>query len=138
MDTFSKEKRSEIMRAVKSEDSQAELIVRRMLHRAGFRYRLHVAALPGKPDVVFPSRRKVIFIHGCFWHLHKNCPAARHPSSNVEYWEAKLKRNVERDRKNRKKLKALGWTTLVVWECKLKNPDAVFSALIRFLSDSAL
>jgi DNA mismatch endonuclease (patch repair protein) len=135
MDTVSKEKRSDIMRAVKSRDSQAELSVRRMLHHAGFRYRLHVASLPGKPDLVFPSRRKAIFIHGCFWHLHKNCRAARRPSSNVEYWELKLKRNVERDKKNRKKLKALGWNTLVVWECELKNPDAVFSALMRFLND---
>ncbi|MEK7834088.1 MAG: very short patch repair endonuclease [Acidobacteriota bacterium] len=133
MDTVSKEKRSEIMRAVKSKDSQVELTVRRMLHRAGFRYRLHVAVLPGKPDLVFPVRRKAIFIHGCFWHLHKNCRAARRPSSNVEYWESKLQRNAERDMDNRRKLKALGWKTLVVWECELKNPEAVFSALTRFL-----
>lgn len=135
MDTVSKEKRSAIMRAVKSKDSQAELSVRRLLHRAGFRYRLHVAALPGKPDLVFPARKKAIFIHGCFWHLHKHCRAARRPSSNIEYWESKLKRNAERDRENRKKLKALGWKTLVVWECEIKNPDAVFSALTHFLNE---
>ncbi len=133
MDTFSKEKRSEIMRAVKSKDSQAELAVRRMLHRAGFRYRLHVADLPGKPDLVFPARQKVVFIHGCFWHLHKNCRAASRPSSNVEYWESKLQRNADRDKKNKRRLKKLGWKMLVVWECELKNPDAVFSMLTRFL-----
>ena len=133
MDTFSKEKRSEIMRAVKSKDSQAELAVRRMLHRAGFRYCLHVADLPGKPDLVFPARQKVVFIHGCFWHLHKNCRAASRPSSNVEYWESKLQRNADRDKKNKRRLKKLGWKMLVVWECELKNPDAVFSMLTRFL-----
>lgn len=133
MDTFNKEKRSEIMRSVKSKDSRAEPSVRRLLHRAGFRYRLHVAALPGKPDLVFPARHKAIFIHGCFWHQHKNCQAAQRPASNVEYWEAKLKRNAERDQENRKKLKALGWKTFVVWECELKRPAAVFSALLRFL-----
>ncbi len=135
MDTFSKEKRSEIMRAVKSKDSQAELSVRRMLHQAGFRYRLHVADLPGKPDLVFPSRRKAIFMHGCFWHSHKNCPAARRPSSNVEYWEAKLERNAKRDKENRKQLKNLGWKTIVIWECELKYPDAVFSKLTHFLDE---
>lgn len=133
MDTFSKEKRSEIMRAVKSKDSQAELAVRQMLHRAGFRYRLHVADLPGKPDLVFPARQKVVFIHGCFWHLHKNCRAASRPSSNVEYWESKLQRNADRDKKNKRRIKKLGWKMLVVWECELKNPDAVFSMLTRFL-----
>lgn len=133
MDTVSKEKRSEIMRAVKSKNSRAEMSVRQMLHRAGYRYRLHVVGLPGKPDLVFPSRKKVVFIHGCFWHLHKNCRAVRIPSSNVEYWELKLKKNAERDKRHRKELIALGWKTFVVWECELKKPETAFIALTSFL-----
>jgi DNA mismatch endonuclease, patch repair protein len=133
MDIYDERKRSEIMRAVKSKDSRAELTVRRMLHRAGFRYRLHASNLPGKPDIVFPIRKKVVFIHGCFWHQHKSCRAATRPASNTEYWQPKLKRNVERDIENQKALQELGWETLTILECQLRHPEVVYDLLLQFL-----
>lgn len=122
------------MRAVKGADTKPEMAVRRMLHRLGYRYRLHAAGLPGKPDLVFPSRRKVIFVHGCFWHQHR-CPAAARPASRREYWDAKLDRNVQRDRRNRRLLRALGWRTLVVWECQLRAPSRLERRLVDFLNE---
>ena len=116
-DTFSKSERSRIMASVKGVDTGPEMIVRRMVHAMGFRYRLHVRALPGKPDMVFPRLHKAILIHGCFWHLH-GCPRCRLPSSNRRYWVAKLHRNAERDKKVCRALRRAGWQTLVVWECQ--------------------
>ena len=116
-DTISKSERSRIMAAVKGEDTGPEMIVRRMVHAMGFRYRLHVRALPGKPDMVFPRLQKVILIHGCFWHLH-DCPRCRIPSSHRRYWVAKLSGNAERDKLVRRALRRAGWQTLVVWECQ--------------------
>ncbi|WP_232462514.1 very short patch repair endonuclease [Bordetella genomosp. 9] len=106
------------MRAVKAKDTGPELVVRRLLHRAGLRYRLHDARLPGRPDLVFPSRRIVLFVHGCFWHQHSNCPAAARPKSNSEYWDRKLDDNIARDVRHRAALEAKGWTVLVIWECE--------------------
>lgn len=122
------------MRSVRSKDTSVEMKVRKMLHRAGYRYRLHSVTLPGKPDIVFPRKKKAIFIHGCFWHQHSKCQTARRrPASNVGYWDAKLKRNVERDRENRTDLLSLGWQSFIVWECELKTPEIVFDSLRGFL-----
>ena len=110
------------MQAVKSKNTAPELIVRRFLHARGFRYRLHRKDLPGCPDLVFPSRRKVIFIHGCFWHGHDCARGARMPKTNAEYWAAKIGRNRARDAEHLKMLRSDGWRTLVLWECELRKP----------------
>ena len=133
-DVFTKAKRSRIMRAVASKDTTPEMQVRRAVHAMGYRYRLHVADLPGKPDLVFPRLRKVIFVHGCFWHQHRCRRGRRIPKSRRDYWEAKLARNVARDRSHRRKLRRDGWGVLVVWECQLKkDEDAVRQRLLDFL-----
>ncbi|MGP9656981.1 very short patch repair endonuclease [Halomonas sp. AOP31-B1-25] len=119
------EQRSRTMRAVRSRDTKPELTVRRFLHAAGLRYILHDRRLPGSPDLVFPKYRTVVFVHGCFWHQHANCPAASRPRSNTEYWSRKLTSNVERDARNRVALEASGWTVLVIWECEIRERDAL-------------
>ncbi|MAB13093.1 MAG: very short patch repair endonuclease [Parvibaculum sp.] len=121
------------MRAVKAKDTKPEMQVRRMLFKAGYRYRLHRSDLPGKPDLVFPSRKKIIFVHGCFWHGHTCRRGNRLPKSNRDYWSSKIKRNVERDRTHLSKLRHLGWVTHIVWECELRDQDRVFQQLKRFL-----
>lgn len=113
--------RSKIMSRIRSKNTQPEMMVRRMLHKAGYRYRLHVAGLPGKPDLVFVGRRKVIFIHGCFWHMHEDCPLSRIPKTRVDFWLAKLTTNKERDKKNISLLAKEGWEVLTIWECELSD-----------------
>lgn len=127
--------RSENMRRIRSKDTAPEMTVRRLAHGLGYRYRLHRKDIPGNPDLVFPGRRKVIFIHGCFWHQHPDpeCRDARPPRSRTEYWGPKLQRNVERDAENVARLKAMGWRVLVLWECELKDRDAVADQLRSFL-----
>jgi len=120
VDTVSPKKRSETMRAVKGGDTVPEMYVRRLVYSRGYRYRLHVRGLPGCPDLVFSSRRKVIFVHGCFWHQHRCKRGSRIPGANREYWVAKLGRNVERDRATKRKLKRMGWSVMVIWECETK------------------
>lgn len=121
------------MRAVKSRDTKPEMLVRRTVHGMGYRYRLHRKDLPGKPDLVFPSRRKAILIHGCFWHGH-DCPrGARIPKSNRSYWKRKISRNKERDAKSLTEMTRRGWSVLTVWECQMKDEDALHSRLRRFL-----
>lgn len=132
-DTFDAETRSRIMRKVRSKDTGPEMAVRSLVHSLGFRFRLHRANLPGKPDLVFPSLRKVIFVHGCFWHHHKSCREATIPSSRRDYWEVKLIRNAERDRKHLADLRKLGWKSLVVWECEIKKIRQVEAKLKCFL-----
>jgi len=122
------------MVAIRREDTKPELIVRRMLWRLGVRYRLHAEELPGRPDIVMRPRRKAIFVHGCLWHLHKGCPLARVPSSRPDYWPAKLARNKERDRQNLKKLRRLGWSVTIVWECETKDQRALERRLRPFLA----
>jgi DNA mismatch endonuclease, patch repair protein len=111
------------MRLVRSAHTGPEITVRRMLHRMGYRYRLHRSELPGTPDLVFSSRRKVIFVNGCFWHQHSCTRGSRVPASRRSYWLRKLRRNRARDAVNLKRLKAMGWFPIVVWECQLKNPS---------------
>lgn len=133
MDVIDKTQRSAVMRAVKSRNTDAEMQVRRLLRRTGFRYRLHCKELPGKPDIVFLGRRKVIFVHGCFWHQHPGCKRSLRPSSNTDYWQNKLNRNVERDAHNIIAIKAKGWEVLVVWECNIRDKDALLCELTEFL-----
>ena len=135
-DTISKTRRSANMAAIRSRDTKPEIVVRRMAHGLGYRFRLHRKDLPGKPDLVFVSRRKIILVHGCFWHLHPKaeCLDARVPKTNRGYWQPKLQRNVERDRRNRDELEQLGWKVLVVWECETKDLDGLWRRIGRFLA----
>lgn len=133
MDSVSPSRRSEIKSRIRSSDTRPEMQVRRLLHRLGYRYVLHRRDLPGVPDLVFPSRRKIVFIHGCFWHQHKGCFDGRIPKSRLSYWEPKLRRNVERDRRNVSKLRHGGWKVMLVWECDAARPDTVHRRLVRFL-----
>jgi DNA mismatch endonuclease (patch repair protein) len=131
------EQRSRIMRAVKGADTTPELAVRRMAHGMGFRFRLHRKDLPGKPDLTFPRLRKVIFVHGCFWHGHDCARGARVPVQNRDYWTRKVARNAERDRIAQSELERLGWKSLVVWECEIRDQDGLRCALRRFLGRAA-
>jgi DNA mismatch endonuclease (patch repair protein) len=132
-DTISTEMRSRVMAKVRSKDTQPEMRVRRLIHAAGYRYRLHCRDLPGKPDLVFRSRRKVVFVHGCFWHRHPGCAHARIPKSRVEFWIAKLEGNRTRDHAIQQTLIDRGWGVLVIWECELACPEAVLEAVVTFL-----
>ena len=127
--------RSRIMRAVKGQDTKPELLVRSALHRSGFRFRLHRKDLPGKPDLVFPGRRKVVFVHGCFWHGHNCKRGARAPKNNAEYWRSKIERNRARDERNREALNSAGWKVGTVWECELTGFQW-FKRIKRFLGRS--
>src|SRR5690348_12799420 len=120
-DVFSKRLRSQIMAKVRSENTQPEIIVRSFLHANGFRYRIHVATLPGKPDIVLPRYDTVIFVHGCFWHGHPRCRKSALPTSNRDFWVRKIGLNVRRDRKQIRALRALGWRVLVIWGCETRN-----------------
>jgi DNA mismatch endonuclease (patch repair protein) len=122
------------MRRIPSKGTKPEMYVRRFVHGKGYRYRLHVPYLPGKPDLVFPRLQKVIFVHGCFWHLHKACREGRIPDSRRDYWGPKLMRNVERDREHIAALRKLGWSPLVVWECETKDLERIEKRLIQFLN----
>lgn len=127
------ELRSRTMRAVRSKDTTPELKLRRLLHRAGYRFRLHRKDLAGSPDLAFPGRKAVIFVHGCFWHGHDCRRGARVPKSNADYWRVKIARNVVRDARSLKALQAAGWSATVVWECELKDTDATLARVISFL-----
>jgi DNA mismatch endonuclease, patch repair protein len=127
------ELRSRIMRAVKGANTAPEIAVRSLVHRMGYRFRLHRRDLPGKPDLVFPRLKKVIFVHGCFWHGHDCARGARVPKANAVYWRAKIARNRSRDALHLKSLKAEGWRAVVIWECELKKRGRVAKRLVRFL-----
>ena len=120
-DQVSPERRSSIMRRIKSKDTAAEVKVRQALHGLGLRFRLHRKDLPGKPDMAFPKYRAAVFVHGCFWHQHPGCRRASKPKSRNDYWDAKLRRNVERDARTPAALAALGWRHIVVWECEVSG-----------------
>jgi DNA mismatch endonuclease, patch repair protein len=126
--------RRRVMQAVKSKNTRPEMLVRKAIHAQGYRYRLHKPDLPGKPDLAFPSRKKAIFVHGCFWHGHACKNGARQPKSNVDYWKPKIAQNKERDAEHARRLGDLGWRTLIVWECDTKDMDRVRQRLIDFLA----
>lgn len=128
------EQRSRTMRAVRSTNTAPEMVVRRLLHARGYRYRLYSGDLPGKPDIVFRARRKVIFVHGCFWHGHTCKRGARMPKTNQDYWRRKIGRNIERDKTHLEQLEAQGWSVFVVWECETKDLTKLREALVQFLS----
>ena len=130
--------RSALMARVRGKDTKPEMVVRRVAHALGYRFRLHRRDLPGSPDLVFPNRRKVIFVHGCFWHRHPGCRRATTPKTRAEFWLAKFERNVERDVRKEIELMAAGWEVLVIWECETRDPDGISSKLRIFLDRASI
>ena len=133
-DLWTKEQRSRVMSRVKNKNTKPEVQVRSMLHRMGYRFRLHRRDLAGAPDIVLPRHRKAVFVHGCFWHNH-DCPRGKRPSTRTEFWNAKLDANIERDRANQEALEEKGWRVLTLWECEVKDPDYIQEKLRHFLED---
>ncbi|AVE05700.1 very short patch repair endonuclease [Pseudomonas palleroniana] len=133
MDTLTPSDRSLRMARVKSKGTKPEMVVRRLLFSMGYRYRLHDRSLPGSPDIIFRGRKKVIFVHGCFWHRHDGCPLARLPKSRLDFWIPKLEGNRERDTRTLHQLNSLGWDVLVIWECELKDLNLLEKMLNGFL-----
>ena len=133
VDVFAPEKRSQIMSSIKGKNTKPEIVIRRLLHGAGYRFRIHVNLLPGKPDLYFSSRKKAVFVNGCFWHGHKGCRRARLPNSNKNFWRDKIQGNIQRDLKKRKELADMGIESFVVWECELSTIDNVMGNLKKFL-----
>ena len=134
-DTRSPEQRRRIMQSVGTRDTGPEMVVRRLLHRLGYRYRLHRRDLPGTPDIVLPGRRKIILVHGCFWHGH-GCKKGRLPKSKPEYWGPKIARNRERDAEKQRALRDLGWDVLAVWQCEVADEAILAERLTQFLGPS--
>jgi DNA mismatch endonuclease, patch repair protein len=133
-DVLSREQRSFNMSRIRGRDTSPEMFVRRLVHRLGYRYRLHSAKLPGKPDLVFSKRRKVIFVHGCYWHMHVCSYGSVKPKTNAEFWQKKRQSNVDRDRRNITALTAAGWQVLIVWECSARGEaKEIESEIVRFL-----
>jgi len=133
VDVLTKEQRSYNMSCIKGKNTRPEMVVRSLVHRMGYRYRPHKKELPGKPDIVLVRHKKVIFVHGCFWHMHK-CKYGRvTPATNAEFWEKKRLGNVERDKRNLRQLRKLGWKVLVVWECQIRNLNRLNKRLDLFL-----
>lgn len=135
-DIFEPAKRSEIMSRIRGRDTKPELVVRRIAHRLGFRYRLHRQDLPGRPDIVFPRYRAIIMVHGCFWHRHPGCKYAYTPKTRVQFWRKKFEGNVVRDRRIELALSELGWRTMVIWECETKDHQDVAARIESFLRGS--
>ena len=133
-DTLSTAERSERMSRVRSKDTRPELFVRRLLFSTGYRYRLHLRSVPGTPDIVFPSRKKAIFVHGCFWHRHWECRNTRLPKSKLEFWKPKLEGNKARDTQKQRELLKAGWQFLIIWECEIRD-DALRNRLRSFLEE---
>lgn len=137
-DRLTPEARSRLMAAVKGRDTTPELVVRSLAHSLGYRFRIHRRDLPGSPDLTFPSRRKAVFVHGCFWHRHEGCRKATTPKSNEAFWQAKFARNVARDARNEWDLRAAGWNVLVVWQCETLDRDHLAERLTAFLGPPSL
>lgn len=133
MDSLTPEKRSWNMSRIKNRDTKPELIVRSLLHRMGYRFRLQRKDLPGKPDIVLPRYKTIILVHGCFWHRHKGCRYAYNPKSRVDFWQKKFNLNVKRDQKIQNELLKLGWKVYVVWECETKKPELLVNKLQQML-----
>ena len=129
MDTLTPERRSWNMSRIRSSDTTPERLVRSLLHRMGYRFRLHLRDLPGRPDIVLPRYRTVILVHGCYWHRHPDCRLAYTPKSNREFWQAKFAENVSRDSRQYKELGAMGWRVIIVWECETKELQALSERL---------
>ena len=129
----SRSARSLLMGSIRAKDTKPEMVVRRLAHAIGYRFRIHRKDLPGSPDLVLPGRRAVVFVHGCFWHRHEGCRLASTPKSNEAFWQVKFERNVIRDARKERELHALGWKILVVWECETKDTKAVAERLQEFL-----
>lgn len=134
MDIMSKEKRSWIMSRIRDKNTKPEKRIRSLLHELGYRFRLHRNDLPGRPDIVLPKYKSVIFVHGCFWHQHRGCKYAYKPKSRVEFWTKKFKENRERDRRKTKELKHIGWRVIVVWECELEKPELLIAKIQKLLT----
>lgn len=132
-DSITTERRSDNMRKIRSKDTKPEMRIRKLLFGLGYRFRLHRKDLPGKPDIVFTGRKRVIFVHGCFWHQHQDCREGRLPGSRQEYWIPKLKNNISRDQKHTVELQKLGWKVLVIWECQVTNIDRTEDMMLKFL-----
>lgn len=138
LDPLTVRERSERMRRIRSKDTKPEMRVRRLVHGLGYRYRLHASDLPGRPDLVFRPRRKVIFVHGCFWHRHEGCSRNRTPKSPElrGFWRDKLDGNAQRDRLNQASLRKMGWAVLVIWECETRDLDRLAERVTEFLGQS--
>ena len=128
-DTLTIQQRSQLMAKIRSKNTGPERAVRSLLHRAGHRFRIHVRSLPGKPDVVLPRHRVVVFVHGCFWHRHQGCKVATTPKTHKKFWLEKFARNVANDHKHRRKLRRLGWKVVTIWACQLKHPEKVLARI---------
>ncbi len=134
-DIFTKSERSRIMSLIRATNTGPERTVRSILHQMGYRFRIHVAELPGKPDIVLPRLHKIIFVHGCFWHGHRRCrKGTTLPASHSKFWKTKIGGNAERDRRNVQALRRLGWAVLVLWECEIQIPAKMTSRLLRFMN----
>lgn len=131
-DHVGSQRRSKIMASIGTKDTKPEMIVRRSLHRLGFRYRLHSRELPGSPDLVFPALKKVVFVHGCFWHGH-DCRWGKLPKSNTTYWQKKIQTNRKRDIRNLVDLRALGWGAYTIWQCELREKEKAIERIVEFL-----
>lgn len=136
-DVFSSEKRSWLMSRVKGRNTAPEILIRSILHRMGFRFRIHRRDLPGNPDIVLPLHSKVIFVHGCFWHGHKRCPRSKRPTTRKGFWNRKLDQNIERDKHSQLELQRMGWKVLVVWECQTRKLEKLFSKLQKFMIEDS-
>lgn len=121
------------MSRVSGGNTKPEIVVRKLIHSMGFRYRLHVKELPGKPDIVLPRHKKIIVVNGCFWHSHRNCTRSKRPTTNIEFWNSKITGNVERDERNIAILEKMGWQILIIWGCETKKLDLILDKLKNFL-----
>lgn len=132
-DVYTKKKRSAVMAKIKGKNTNTEIIVRKILKKMGYSFHTNVSDLPGSPDIVFPKRRKIIFIHGCFWHQHLRCKASDRPRTNVAFWEQKLDRNIKRDRIVRQQLKKMGWKALILWGCQIRRENILRNRIRNFI-----
>lgn len=137
-DTVSPEKRSDMMSGIRGKDTKPEIVVRRLLHRLGYRFRLHCKDLPGRPDIVLPKWRTVIFVNGCYWHGHKDCHLFRLPKTRTEFWSKKIEGNQARDQRNHIVLEAAGWKVLVIWECAVSKKKSLTTKQLEIALTAAL
>ncbi len=137
-DVFTPAKRSAIMARIKGQNTKPEILIRKLVHSLGYRFRLHQNTIPGKPDLVLPRHEKIIFVHGCFWHGHAGCSRAGLPSTNTEFWKKKILTNRNRDARVRGELHRSGWQVLVIWQCQTKKIESLTKRLKRFLKTDAL